>query len=132
MGRFGAKSTMSRHWSRHPRLTSWNRPSKFGNRLTTLDGYTFGSAREAKEYLLLKAMLKSGAILQLDVHPVVELQPTPQRITMIPDFHVVYAGTAPLREEWIEVKGVWTAAAKLKLKLWQAKFPQRVLRVVEV
>ena len=55
-----------RVWSRHPR---WKKPNKFGNIRTVQDGITFDSRKEAARYRTLKALLSTGQIADLQVHP---------------------------------------------------------------
>jgi hypothetical protein len=43
--------------------------SKYGNRKVTLAGYTFDSQAESRRYLVLRARLAAGEIIDLEVHP---------------------------------------------------------------
>ncbi len=51
----------------------------------------------------------------------------PNLVTYRPDFHVVHADGS---EWWEDVKGVQTPVFRLKRKLWQARYPERDLRVI--
>ena len=50
--------------------------NKFGNRKTTVDGIEFASAKEARRYMELKLLQRSGEIKQLKVQPRFELMPS--------------------------------------------------------
>lgn len=50
--------------------------SKFGNRKTTVDGIEFASAKEARRYMELKLLQRTGEIKQLKVQPRFELMPS--------------------------------------------------------
>jgi hypothetical protein len=64
-----AKAQMTDQLKTELALKPVKRP-KYGNRKTILDGHSFDSAREAREYLYLKAREKAGEISRLELHPV--------------------------------------------------------------
>lgn len=49
--------------------------SKYNSRRVSIDGYTFDSIRESQRYSELKLMEKAIEIINLEVHPTIELQP---------------------------------------------------------
>ena len=53
---------------------NYNRPNKYNNRKTTVDGIKFDSIREAERYQELKLLEEAGEISHLELQPVVVLQ----------------------------------------------------------
>lgn len=48
--------------------------SKYKNQKVELDGYKFDSRAEARRYVTLREMLRTGEILDLEVHPSYRLE----------------------------------------------------------
>jgi len=112
------------------------RRGKYNARKTTIDGYTFDSAAEARRYGALKLLEKSGDILHLKVHPKFELQAafvdnTGSKVRAIfyeGDFEYVEEPYARMVVE--DVKGVETAVFKLKSKIFRRQYPEYDFRVI--
>lgn len=113
--------------------------SKYGNRRTTVDGWTFDSKAEADRYRELKLLQASGAIRNLEVHPRFEIIPafragdgTNHRATFYEadfQYHEWHGD-----HFWIvveDVKGVQTEAFKIKRKLFLREYPYRDFRIIE-
>lgn len=114
--------------------------SKYHNRRTTLDGYTFDSKAEARRYEELKLLVAAGEIRDLEVHP---------RFELIPAFYAGEKGGGKLvratyyeadfryidnsRAEFVieDVKGVQTEGFKLKRKMFMYKHPNADFRIIE-
>jgi hypothetical protein len=89
-------------------------------------GIKFDSKSEARYYLSLLQMQRDGEIIQIELQPVFILQEKP-RIKYVADFEVKWAdGTV----EVLDVKGVQTAAFRLKSKLYKAMHPSKPLMIV--
>lgn len=110
--------------------------NKYGARKVRADGYTFDSKAEYERYLVLRDMVAHREILELEVHPVVELQGRAK------DF--AGRNVAPIRwvldfayydregKHWYEdVKGVRTAAYGLKRRMFLARFTSVCFREVD-
>jgi hypothetical protein len=94
---------------------------KYGNKKAEEDGYTFDSKAEWRRYRELRLMERAGEIRQLTVHPRYDLWVGDVKVcTYVADFF--YADQrGPFSRAVIEdVKGVRTAAYKLKKKLMLA------------
>ena len=112
------------------------KPAKYGNRKVEHDGYVFDSAAEAARYRELSLLENAGAITDLRVHSRYELQKAFQtaagvRLSAIhyeSDFDYWERGKKIVED----VKGVETAAFKLKRKLFLYQYPQIELRVLKV
>lgn len=94
------------------------RRSKYGSRRVELDGLKFDSAREARYYAGLKAMLSAGEIVKIErqvrwVLPVNNVKVC----TYVSDF-VVYDKDGNRRV--IDVKGFKTPVYRIKRKLMKA------------
>lgn len=107
-----------------------------GNELTTDDGHTFDSKAEAKRYGELKLMVQAGAISDLVIHPVYELQTAfrdatgsrHRSIRYEGDFGYTEAGRAVVED----VKGHRTEVFKLKEKLFRFRYPYIDFRVIDI
>lgn len=105
--------------------------SKYGNRITVVDGETFHSKAEALQWVALRLLEKGGLIRELRRQVPFTLvdKAVGQRATVyVVDFTFVEGG----RLIALEVKGVMTRVAALKIKLFKVKFPDIELRVVRV
>jgi hypothetical protein len=105
--------------------------SKYGNRKVTLDGYTFDSQAESRRYLVLRAELAAGEIIDLEVHPGYRLEINGVLICRyVADF--AYHDPETYAETVEDVKGVRTAVYKLKAKLMLACLGITVQEIREV
>ncbi|MCY6957940.1 DUF1064 domain-containing protein [Clostridium brassicae] len=101
--------------------------SKYGAEKITVDGITFDSKDEAKYYLYLKELKAKGKILNFELQPKYELQPsfkkngkTYRAITYAPDFLIYHLdGT----EELIDIKGMSTQQGEMRRKMFDYKYP---------
>lgn len=99
--------------------------NKYHNCKTTVDGITFDSKAEARRYIELKNEKAAGNIRWFSRQPSFLL---PGDIRYRPDFIVCDCNG----RFWVEdVKGMKTAAFKLKQKLWNASYPGLELRIVK-
>lgn len=102
--------------------------SKYGAKKITIDGITFDSKDEGKYYLYLKELKFKGEILNFELQPKYELQPsfkkcgkTYRAITYAPDFLIYHLdGT----EELIDVKGMSTQQGEMRRKMFDYKYPE--------
>lgn len=109
--------------------------SKYGNKVTVIDGYKFMSRLEANHYLYLKGEQQAGRIRNLKVHPKFVLQEGFRRngkavpaITYEADFSFEESPNWELIA-W-DSKGVETAVFRIKQKLFWCRYPDIELRVV--
>ena len=101
---------------------------KYGARAVSIDGHRFASKREGARYKELKLLARSGEIVDLRLHPKYLLQPKfttaggekVRAIYYIADFQ--YVDTESGKTVIEDVKGVKTAAFKLKWKLLKYRF----------
>lgn len=83
----------------------------------TMDGVTYASKAEMRYHQYLRTLLAGGIIREIETQPVIKFA---SGIKYVPDFKItLFFGPV----EWIDVKGVETAAFRLKLKLWQSEGP---------
>ena len=95
------------------------RRNKFGNVKTTVDGIVFDSAAEARRYVQLSIMQRSGWISELVLQPVFKIEINEVVVCkVILDFSYRVAATG--RVVWEDVKGKQTAISALKKKLVEA------------
>lgn len=113
------------------------RHSKFNAKRVQLGGLNFDSLAEAEHYKKLLALERVKKIVGLQVHPVFELQKPfidfsgkrQRAITYEADFYYIEPGNPlPIVED---VKGVETAAWRIKKRLFLYHFPEYELRVVK-
>lgn len=88
--------------------------TKYGNKITFVDGRSFSSKLEAATYQMLKLFEKAGEYR--DVKCQVSVYLTAARVHMIPDFSAVNCKTGEL--EYFEAKGAQTQSYRNKRKLW--------------
>ena len=110
--------------------------SKYHNRKTILDGIEFDSVKEAERYSILKLLLKCGEICDLKLQPKFILQEAFNKngkhfkaITYSADFQ--YFDKKKNMTIVEDVKGVGTDVFKLKLKLFEYKFPDLELTLIK-
>ncbi|MCQ4782817.1 DUF1064 domain-containing protein [Anaerostipes hadrus] len=106
---------------------NYNRPNKYNNHKTIVDGIKFDSIREAERYQELKLLEEAGEISHLELQPVVVLQDkfiyqgkTIRAITYRGDF--AYFDRRVNRGVIEDVKGVETDVFKIKKKMFQKKY----------
>lgn len=107
--------------------------SKYNSKKIVIDGYTFDSKDEGKYYEMLKDLKAKGKILNFELQPVFILQDrfkknnrTYRNITYRADFRVYVNEKI---NYIVDVKGMLTEAFKLKLKLFQYKYPDIELKL---
>ena len=107
--------------------------SKYHNRRVTIDGVTLDSQAEGRRYQQLGVLANAGAIQDLIVHPRYELLPArtidgrrERALYYEGDFSYVEGG----RRVCEDVKGVETAAFRLKRRLFLDRYPDIELRVI--
>ena len=101
--------------------------SKYGAKKITIDGITFDSKDEGRYYLYLKDLKAKGEIVNFELQPKYELQPsfkkygkTHRAITYAPDFLIYHLNGT---EELIDVKGMSTQQGEMRRKLFDYKYP---------
>lgn len=106
---------------------NYNRPNKYNNHKTIVDGIKFDSIREAERYQELKLLEEAGEISHLELQPVVVLQDkfiyqgkTIRAITYRGYF--AYFDRRVNRGVIEDVKGVETDVFKIKKKMFQKKY----------
>ena len=104
--------------------------SKYHNKHTEQDGYTFDSLAESRRYWELKALERAGEISGLVVHPKFVLQEavkvngeTIRAITYSPDFQYFDHNGMQVAEDVKGGKGTVTEVYKLKRKLFIVRYP---------
>ena len=115
-----------RHWSRHPRVTGWDKPSKYRNVPVVIGDRRFASKREATRYLALKEMAREEKITQLVCQPRFELCPAPNRLSFVADFSYVEDGRFIVEE----VKGFETEGWRIKQRIFRHQHPEITLRII--
>lgn len=109
--------------------------TKYSNRKTVVDGYTFDSKLEADYYCQLKLLKRAGQIKDFTLQPRFTLQEAYvhrftkkriQKIEYVADFLVTY----PTHQEIVDCKGMKTALYLMKKKIFEYKYPD--LQIKEV
>lgn len=106
------------------------RRGKYNAHRVEVDGHKFASKLEARRYAELNILLKAGLIEGLELQPV---------FTMIVNGTKVGKYTADFRYYckerhqlvYEETKGIWTEAARLRVKLFKALYPEIYLDVIK-
>ena len=99
-------------------MRAFNAPSKYKNKRTIVDGITFDSKREAARYCQLRLMQKSGLISELQLQQRFPIIVNMVKICVyVSDFTYLTKAGQSVTED---VKGVKTAAYRLKKKLMKA------------
>ena len=108
--------------------------SKYKNKKTQIDMYVFDSAKEAKRYRELKLLEMVGEISNLELQPRFLLQEsfkkngkTYRKIEYVADFKYIEEGKTIVED----VKGLQTDVFKIKHKLFEKKYPDLELRIIE-
>jgi len=103
------------------------KPSKYHNVRKEVDGIRFDSTKEARRYIELKVMQQVGEISGLGLQPEFILQPSQNGIRAIKyraDFDYMVNGRRVVED----VKGLRTAAYRIKAKMFRVKFPEMDFR----
>lgn len=108
--------------------------SKYKNKKTQIDMYVFDSAKEAKRYKELKLLEIAGEINNLELQPRFLLQESfrkngkvYRKIEYVADFKYIENGKTIVED----VKGLQTDVFKIKHKLFEKKYPELELRIIE-
>ena len=108
--------------------------SKYKNKKTQIDMYIFDSTKEAKRYRELKLLEMAGEISNLELQPRFLLQEsfrkngkTYRKIEYVADFKYIEKGKTKVED----VKGLQTDVFKIKHKLFEKKYPELELRIIE-
>lgn len=108
---------------------------KYRNKKTEVNGITFDSRAEADYYEMLQGMVQCKEIASFTVQPKYELQPPCVRWgkKMLPivykaDFEIVHLDGSL---EVVDVKGMPTETALLKFKLFQYRYPDLRLTLLQ-
>jgi hypothetical protein len=93
---------------------------KYGAVRTEYGGRTYASKLEARCAAELDLMLKAKAIRSWEPQVAVDLAVNGIKVCRyVVDFRAVHLDGSV---EWIEAKGIWTAAARIKAKLFKAAY----------
>ena len=108
--------------------------NKYKNQKTQMDMYVFDSAKEAQRYRELKLLERVGEISNLELQPRFLLQDsfkknskTYRKIEYVADFKYIENGKIIVED----VKGLQTEVFKIKHKLFEKKYPELELRIIE-
>ncbi|RVL60383.1 MULTISPECIES: DUF1064 domain-containing protein [Sinorhizobium] len=97
------------------------RPSKYRNKKTTVDGIKFDSKREAQFYSSLKQLERAGQVYEVELQKPYALTVNGQLVcTYKADF--AFYGAIQKRNRVVDVKGVATKDFVIKKKLMRAVF----------
>ena len=106
---------------------------KYNNKKVKIDGHTFDSIGESRRYQELKLLEGAGEISDLKLQPKFELQPTFRKngkthraITYTTDFQYIENGKVIVED----FKGVRTQVFRIKQKMFEHKFDDLELRIV--
>lgn len=100
--------------------------SKYGNRRTEVDGFSFASKREANRYGELKLLIRAGEIAELALQVKMPVEVNGRHIcNYIADF--VYNDLKANKLVIEDTKGVRTPLYKLKKKLVEAQYRVTIL-----
>lgn len=108
--------------------------NKYNNKKTVIDGIVFDSKDESLYYEALKNMKANGLIKDYELQPKFELQESFVKngkkyrpINYIADFRVINNdGSAFI----VDIKGILTTEFKIKMKLFNYKYPDIELRLI--
>ena len=107
--------------------------NKYRNKKIIVDNIKFDSILEARRYNELKLLLKAGKIQDLKLQPRFLLQEafkkngkTYRKIEYVADFKYIEDGKTIVED----VKGLQTDVFKIKHKLFEKKYPELELRII--
>ena len=108
--------------------------SKYNNKKTIVDGITFDSKDESLYYQALKDMKEKGLIKDYKLQPKFNLQEgfvknekKYRAINYIADFRVINNDSSSFV---VDIKGMLTTEFKIKMKLFNYKYPDIELRLI--
>ena len=108
--------------------------NKYKNRKVIVDDYIFDSIQESRRYKELKLLLIAGQIKDLELQPHFLLQEgfkkngkTYRKIEYIADFKYIENGKTIVED----VKGLQTDVFKIKHKLFEKKYPELELKIID-
>ena len=108
--------------------------SKYNNKKVAIDGITFDSKDEALYYEVLKNMKSNGLIKDFELQPKYLLQEgfvknekKYRAINYIADFRVINNDSSSYI---VDIKGMLTTEFKIKMKLFNYKYPDIELRLI--
>ena len=105
-------------------LNRANKPSKYHNKPTIVDGIRFASMGEANRYKTLKILEQRGDITDLKLQPVFKFQ---MRFSYRADFEYIFQG----RKIVEDFKGMETDVFKLKKKCFEYFYPNIELKIIK-
>ena len=107
--------------------------NKYRNKKVQIDRYVFDSIKEGQRYRELAILERAGKISNLELQPRFLLQEsfkkngkTYRKIEYIADFQYIENGKTIVED----VKGIQTDVFKLKHKLFEKKYPDLELRII--
>lgn len=101
------------------------KPNKYKNKNCEIDGIKFKSLAEGRRYSELKILKKKGEIKDFGYETKTFV--TVAKIKYTPDFEIENLdGT----KEYEEIKGKWTEAARIRVKLFIHVYPEIKLTVI--
>lgn len=108
--------------------------NKYRNKKVIVEDYVFDSLQESKRYKELKLLLRAGQISNLELQPHFLLQDsfkkngkTYRKIEYIADFKYIENGKTIVED----VKGLQTDVFKIKHKLFEKKYPELELKIID-
>lgn len=102
-------------------LASEPKPSKYGNKRTTVDGITFASIAEASRYGELRLMLAAGAIAELQIQPRYPLMVNGEKVGVYSaDFQYIGSDGQVVVEDVKGGNATKTEAYRLRKRLMKA------------
>jgi hypothetical protein len=104
------------------------RGNKFGSRAWEYGGVKYASKLEAGHAATLDLLIKAGEVRSWQPQVKVDIFVNGIKVCFYKvDFQVLYEDG---RTEWHELKGMDTPVGNLKIKLFRACYPDRVLKVI--
>lgn len=110
------------------------RTHKYGANKKVIDGITFDSQMEAEYYLYLLQERAKGAVVDVELQPTLQILPkfkyrsqNRRKMDYKLDFKVTYISGLV---EYIDVKGMATTDAKMKRKLVEYLYPDKIIKWV--
>lgn len=107
--------------------------NKYRNKKVQIDRYVFDSIKEGQRYRELAILERAGKISNLELQPKFLLQgsfrkngKTYRKIEYVADFQYIENGKTIVED----VKGVQTDVFKLKHKLFEKKYPNLELKII--
>ena len=108
--------------------------NKYRNKKVQIDRYVFDSIKEGQRYRELAILERAGKISSLELQPKFLLQEsfrkngkTYRKIEYVADFQYIENGKTIVED----VKGMQTDVFKLKHKLFEKKYPNLELKIID-